>query len=73
MPDVSLCSRILSLSSEQWEATERFHVEKSTMIKFAFGNDYSDCSTESRVRMGVGRIVGRLCNHPGKRDADDVC
>lgn len=73
MPDLSLGSRILSLSSEQWEATERFHVEKGTSIKFAFGNVYSGCFTESRVRMGVGRILGGICNHPGKRDADDVC
>lgn len=43
------------------------------MLKFAFGNSDSGCSLESRVRMGGGRMLGGLRDHPGKRDADDVC
>lgn len=70
---MGLCSRLVSLSSEQWEAPERFQVEKTMMLKFAFGSNASGCSMESRVRMGVGRELGSLRNRPGKRDADDVC
>lgn len=58
----SLGSRILSLPLEQWEATERFHVTKSMMIRCVFGNNYSGCPMERRVRMGRRRAVGGLCN-----------
>lgn len=67
----SLGSIIISLSSEQWEATERFQIAKYH-DQICIWKQLLWLLHREQSKNGCGRAVGGLCNYPGKRDADDI-